>query len=201
MKILGITGSSGSGKTTLSNILRKRTDTVILDADKIARELNRPGTEYMASIENTFGKDILLEDGNLNRRGLAKLIYSNDDARKKLNDLTFKYVVNEINKRIDIIKNTNKNVKYIIIDAPLLFEAGIDSNCDIVISLIADKNLKIKRICKRDNIGEEDAKNRLDIQHENRYYIEKSDYIIENTEDYNLEKEINRIMKEIEEKA
>lgn len=201
MKILGITGSSGSGKTTLSNILRKRTDTVILDADKIARELNRPGTEYMASIEDTFGKDILLEDGNLNRRGLAKLIYSNDDARKKLNDLTFKYVVNEINKRIDIIKNTNKNVKYIIIDAPLLFEAGIDSNCDIVISLIADKNLKIKRICKRDNIGEEDAKNRLDIQHENRYYIEKSDYIIENTEDYNLEKEINRIMKEIEEKA
>lgn len=201
MKILGITGSSGSGKTTLSNILRKRTDAVILDADKIARELNRPGTEYMASIEDAFGKEILLEDGNLNRKGLANLIYSNDNARKKLNDLTFKYVVNEINNRINIIKNTNKNVKYIIIDAPLLFEAGIDSNCDIVISLIADKNLKIKRICKRDNVGEEEAKNRLDIQHENRYYIEKSDYIIENTEDYNLEEEINRIMKEIEEKA
>ena len=201
MKIIGITGSFGSGKTTVCNFLRTRVDTTVLDADKIVKELNIPGTDYMISIEEAFGKDVLLEDGNLNRSKLAGLIYSDENARKTLNNLTFKFVVDEINKRVAKIKKYDKSIRYIIIDAPLLFESGIDSDCDVVISLIADEILKVKRICKRDNIDEATAKSRLNIQHDNNYYIEKSDYIIENTKDYNLEEEINRIMKEIEEKS
>lgn len=191
MKIIGITGSSGAGKTTLSKILNEREDVELIDADKVVRQMTVPGTEYLKEIEETFGKDILLEDGNLNRKILASKIYNDEKARKDLNKLTFKYVVDEILERIK--KINNPQTKIVIIDAPLLFESGLEKCCNIVVSLIADEELKIKRICKRDNIDEETARKRLKIQHDNKYYIEKSDYVIHNTENCDLEAEINKI--------
>lgn len=192
MRIVGITGTSGSGKTTLSQILNKRDDVKVIDADKVVREMSVPGTEYMSSIKNTFGEKVFLEDGNLNRKALAQKIYNDEVSLQKLNKLTFKYVVEEILNRIQNINGNN--IKYAVIDAPLLFEAGLEKHCDIVIALIADYNLKIKRICQRDNIDEETAKSRLNIQHEDKFYIEKSDYVIINNENCNLENEIKKIL-------
>ena len=166
MKIIGITGSSGSGKTTLCAILNKRKNIKIIDADKVSRELVVPGNEYLKAIEDAFGKDILLEDGNLNRKKLANKIYSDDTARKTLNALTFRYVLEEINKRIKEINQDE--IEYAIIDAPLLFEANLDQACDKVIVLVADEDLKIERICSRDNIDKETAKKRLKIQFSER---------------------------------
>ena len=74
MKIIGITGSSGSGKTTLSQILNERKDVKLIDVDKVVKEMSIPGTEYLKEIEKSFGKEILLEDGNLNRKLLGKKI-------------------------------------------------------------------------------------------------------------------------------
>lgn len=192
MKIIGITGTSGSGKTTLSQILNKREDVKLIDADKVVREMSIPGTEYLEAIKNTFGEEVFLEDENLNRKALAEKIYNDGKALESLNKLTFKYVVAEI---LDRIKNTTeKNIKYIIIDAPLLFEAGLEKHCNIVVALIADYNLKIKRICKRDNIDEKTAESRLNIQHEDSFYTEKADYVITNNENCDLEKEIKKIL-------
>ena len=88
-------------------------------------------------------------------------------------------------------------MKFAIIDAPLLFESGLNKCCDYVISLIADFDLKVRRICKRDNIDEETAKSRLNIQNEDAFYIEKSDFVIHNSENSDLNKEIEKIFKEI----
>jgi dephospho-coA kinase len=192
MKIIGITGTSGSGKTTLSQLLNKREDVKLIDADKVVREMSIPGTEYLEAIKNTFGEEVFLKDGNLNRKALAGKIYNDGQALKDLNKLTFKYVVTEILERI---KNTNENdTKYIVIDAPLLFEAGLEKHCNIVIALIADYDLKIKRICRRDNIDKKTAESRLNIQHENSFYTEKADYVITNNENCDLEKEIKKIL-------
>ncbi len=192
MKIIGITGTSGSGKTTLSQILNKREDVELIDADKVVREMSEPGAEYLEAIKNTFGEEVFLDDGNLNRKSLANKIYNDGQALESLNRLTFKYVVTEILNRI---RNINeKNIKYIVIDAPLLFEAGLDKHCNIVVALIADYNLKIKRICMRDNIDEKTAESRLNIQHEDSFYTEKADYVIKNNENCDLEKEINKIL-------
>ena len=152
MKVIGITGSSGSGKTTLSKILNKREDVRVIDADKVVRELSVPGTEYLNAIKETFGQEVFLEDGNLNRKKLAKKIYNDNVARENLNKLTFNYVVKEIISRI--INISEEEIKFAIVDAPLLFEAKLDRCCDYVIALVADFDLKIKRICKRDNIDE-----------------------------------------------
>ena len=195
MKVIGITGSSGSGKTTLSKILNEREDVRVINADKVVREMSIPGSEYLNAIKETFGQEVFLEDGNLNRKKLAKKIYNDNVARENLNKLTFNYVVKEIITRI--INIHSENVNFAIIDAPLLFESGLDKCCDLVISLIADFDLKVKRICKRDNIDEETAKSRLKIQNEDSFYIEKSDFVIYNSENNDLKMEIDKIFDKI----
>ncbi len=194
MNIIGITGSSGAGKTTLSKILNERKDVKIIDADKVVKEMSVPGCEYLEKIEDTFGQEVILEDGNLNRKLLADKIYNNNEALEKLNKLTFKYVIEEILNRIKEIKEL-KETEIIIIDAPLLFESGLEKYCNYVIALIADKELKIERICQRDNIDEKVAKSRLNIQHEDSYYTEKADFVINNSRNCNLKLEIEKLLK------
>ena len=196
MNIIGITGSSGAGKTTLSKILNERKDVKIIDADKVVKEMSVPGCEYLEKIEDTFGQEVILEDGNLNRKLLADKIYNNNEALEKLNKLTFKYVIEEILNRIKEIKEL-KETEIIIIDAPLLFESGLEKYCNYVIALIADKELKIERICQRDNIDEKVAKSRLNIQHEDSYYTEKADFVINNSRNCNLKLEIEKLLKKI----
>ena len=193
MKILGITGSSGSGKTTVSELIGIKYLSEFIYADKVVKEMSVPGTEYMKKIEEKFGKDILLENGFLNKKMLADKIYHNKQDLEILNELTFKYVVDEIKRRVAF----SQNVDYIVIDAPLLIESGLDKLCDYIISVIADENIKIKRICQRDNLDENTARKRLNIQNENKYYTEKSNFVILNNEDCNLEKEIENIIKQI----
>lgn len=191
MKIIGVTGSSGAGKTTLSKILNEREDVIVIDADKVVREMSVPGTKYLNSIKDTFGNEILLENGYLNRKALANKIYNDNSAREKLNALTFKYVVDEILQRIKNIKD--EKIQIVVIDAPLLFEAGLEKCCDSVVALIADKELKIKRICQRDNIDEKTAESRLNIQQDDSYYTKRANYVIVNKENYDLKAEIDKI--------
>lgn len=192
MKIIGITGSSGAGKTTVSKILNERENVKVIDADKVVKEMSIPGAEYLNAIKETFGEEVLLADGNLNRKLLANKIYNDNNSREKLNNLTFKYVVDEILKRIKNIDD--EKIQIVIIDAPLLFESGLEKYCDSVVALIADKKLKIKRICQRDNIDEKTAESRLNIQHEDSYYTERSDFVIVNKENCDLKAEIDKII-------
>ena len=192
-KIIGITGNSGSGKTTATDILRKLTNADIIDADKVVRELSVPGTEYLNAIKEKFSESVLFEDGSLNRKELANKIYNNKEDLEILNSLTFKYVVQEIRKRIEESNNT-----IIILDAPLLFESGLDKECTSVIGLIAPFDVKVNRIVARDGISEEIAYSRINIQAKDEFYIDKADIVIENIDSNELEdklKEALRILK------
>lgn len=190
MKIIGITGSSGAGKTTICGILKEKYAAHIIDADKTAKELSKKGTMYLKSIVDYFGADIVNKKGELKRKELANIIYEDEQKREQLNKLTFIYVVDEIKKNI----NKLKDKELIVIDAPLLFESKLNQVCDMVIGVIAKEEDKIERICNRDNIDEEIAQKRLDIQKDDKYIKDNSDYIIYNDTDIqNLEKEIEKI--------
>lgn len=194
MKVIGITGSSGSGKTTISEILDKRQDTKVINADKIAKTLTNAETEYFAEIKRAFQKEnILLEDGSLNRAKLADLIYHDKESLEKLNQITFKHLLPKI---ADEMKQVKANIKFIVIDAPLLFEAGLDKFCDVTVAVQASEDTKIKRICARDHISQEMAKDRLKIQKTNEFYHGKVDYVITNDEETTLE-ELERKVTEI----
>ncbi len=196
MKIIGITGSSGSGKTTASQVLEKQAGISVIDCDKIAKNISVPGNKYLEAIKTNLGEEFFFKDGNLNRKFLAEAIYNNKEKLDKLNSLTFKYVVEEVLENIQELGKSNK-AEIIVIDAPLLFESKLNEKCDYIISLIADRNLKIERICKRDNISKEMAEKRLNIQKDNSYYIEKSDFVIYNNDENELIETLDKILKKI----
>ena len=196
-KIIGITGNSGSGKTTATEILKKITGADIIDADKVVKELSVPSTEYLNAIKEKFSDEVFYEDGNLNRKLLAEKIYNNKDDLKVLNDLTFKYVVQEIKRRIDESKQ-----KIIVLDVPLLFESGLDKECTFVIGLIAPFEIKVNRIVARDKISEEMAYSRINIQAKDEFYLDKADVVIENINQDELEEKLKDALRilNIEEK-
>lgn len=186
--ILGITGSSGAGKSTVCEILEKKYKSQTINADKIAKQLSRQGTSYLKEIVQSFGNDILLKNGELNRKKLANIIYSNSSKRDKLNNITFKYIKNEIKSQI---KKSNSNI--IAIDAPLLLEANLQEICDKTIAVISeDRDLQIQRIIKRDNIDKEHAIARLNAQHPNEFYMKNCDDTLINNE--TLEKQIEKLL-------
>ena len=189
MKIIGVTGSSGAGKDTLCEILENKYNAEIVDADKIAKELSKKGTMYLKSIVDCFGSKIVNRQGELNRKKLASIIFEDEKKREELNKLTFIYVVDEIKRRIRKIK---KDI--IVVNAPLLFESNLNQICDFVIAIIADRDIQIERIMKRDNLTKEAAEKRLNMQNSNEYFEENADYIIHNKESLkDLEKQLKRI--------
>ena len=191
--IIGITGNSGTGKTEISKILAKKINAKIIDADKVVKKISEPKNEYYKKIVELFGKEVLKQDGSLNRKKIADIIYNNSSVREKLDNLTYIYVVKEIKNTID--QSTNDNI---IIDAPLLFESGLNKCCTYTIAVIADNRKKIERIIKRDNIDEKIAINRLNIQKDDEYYKQRADYIIINNkkiEEINVEEICTKIGK------
>ncbi len=198
MKILGVTGTSGSGKSTFSKILNERDDVKVVDADQVSKDLSVPGTDYLQDVVNAFGQEILKEDGNLNRRALAHIIYNDEKEREKLNSITFPHITREIYERIKAF--ADPKIKYAVIDAPLLFEAGLDKVCDSVISLVATQELQVKRIFQRDGLDEKTATARLSSQKPASFYIDNSDIVIMNTENTDLREEAKKVFEELERK-
>lgn len=186
--ILGITGSSGAGKSTVCEILEKKYGSQTINADKIAKQLSEKGTKYLQEIIQNFGNRILLENGELNRKKLANIIYSNSNKRDELNNITFKYIKDKIKKQI---AKSDNNI--IAIDAPLLLEANLQELCDKTVAVISeDRDLQIQRIVKRDNIDKEHAIARLNAQHPNEFYMQSCDNTLINNE--TLEKQIEKLL-------
>ena len=193
MKIIGITGSSGSGKSTVTNILEKKLKAKVINADEIVKQMQTQGSKYFEEIVELFGIDVIKEDGSLNRGKLAEIIFQDKAQKEKLDNLTYKYVVEEIRKRVTTAKE-----EYVIIDAPLLIESKLNEICNVVIAVVSKKKEQVKRICERDNIEENKAKLRIEAQKDNEFYKKNADYVVENNGG-NYDELVGRIRKLVQE--
>ncbi len=178
MKIIGLTGPSGSGKTTVSEAA-KELGFFVVDCDEIARQVSKD-TEVLKSLEKTFGE--VLINGKLDRKALAKKAFSSPENTKKLNDIMLPIISARIK---EIIKGQKQNI---LLDAPTLFESGLDSECDAVLAVLAREDIRRKRLKFRDNLTEEQLESRIKAAKPDEFYTEKTGYIIYNNDDIDLAK-------------
>ena len=195
MKIIGLTGGIGSGKSTVSEYLISK-GFHVLDADKVSREIVMPGSEMLIQLSSYFGKDILHEDGSLNRKKLANIIFNDAEKKKKLDELMHNRVLEIIHERIILFREEYENSaelvidsdkgkkrRVIFIDAPLLFETGLDKSVSETWVIDVDDETRIKRLMKRDGLSREEILMRIKTQMARDEKKKRADVLLENTGD------------------
>ncbi len=176
MIILGLTGPTGSGKSSIAPIAESF-GAVTIDCDKVAREVTAKESAVLNTLKTAFGDDILDQNGELLRKKLAEKAFATSEKTEILNSIMLPVIAEKIKQLIATEKENG--VKLLILDAPTLFESGIDSVCDVTVAVLCDRNLRKKRIISRDNLSDTDAEIRLDAGKPDQFY-EKTDYIVEN---------------------
>ncbi|MDO4690858.1 MAG: dephospho-CoA kinase [Fusobacterium sp.] len=174
--IIGLTGGIASGKTTVSKILKTK-GFLIYDADEIAREISKE-EEVKKELISYFGEQILDKASNIDRKKLKDIVFKDKEKLEELNRI--------IHPRVYVffksIREKNDYKKTIVFDVPLLFESGIDKLCDKILLVLANRELKIKRIIKRDGISKELAEKIIGSQMSDDEKIKKADIIIKNND-------------------
>lgn len=183
MKIIGLCGGSGSGKSAVSELLEK-IGIPHIDADRIYHNITSYESDCMRELASVFGDGVKNGDGSLNRAYLREIVFFGIDSNQKrntLNKITHKYVLAEIDNQIEKYKADGREA--VIADIPLLFESGFYKKCDFTVAVIADDEIRAKRIVCRDNITEEQAKARINAQISTEELISKVDFVLENNRD------------------
>ena len=173
--IIGLTGSSGSGKSIVSKYFEDN-GFFVIDYDKLTYEVYKKGEPCLNELTEHFGNGIIDNSGNLLRKKLGDIVFSDKQKLNLLNSIVMKHILS----KSEILINQNKS-KNIVLDAPLLFESGLDKICDKTISVVSTADIQIKRIMERDGISYDTAIGRLKSQHDNAYFEKNCDYCISNT--------------------
>lgn len=195
MKVIGLTGGIACGKSTVAAILRKL-GVKLIDADEIAHRIYLPGTPSYTEIVREFGPDILDADGPINRKRLGEIVFQSQTARSKLEGITHPVIVQEINDLINAAKF--ENCPLLVVEVPLLFEAGLDGQFDYIWVVSAHPDIQLKRLIKRNHLTLEEAAARLSAQLPLSDKEGKADVIIYNNSEINhLEDEIKQLLETV----
>lgn len=176
--ILGLTGGIASGKSTVSAYLAQN-GALIIDADLIARQVVAKKSSGLKQIVAKFGKEILTTSGELDRKKLGKLVFSNKDLLKNLTDITGPLIRAEILREIEAAKKAQ--VKLVVLDIPLLFETGYQTLCDKVMVVTVPSEVQLERVMKRDNLSAAEARKRIANQLPASKRNELADVLIDNS--------------------
>lgn len=206
MKIIGLTGGIGSGKSTVTDYLISN-GFHVLDADKISREIVLPGSEMVIQLSAVFGTDILHEDGSLNRKKLGEIVFSDSGKKKILDELMHTKILEMIHERIiqfreeistSIDPGNISKKKVIFIDAPLLFETGLDKSVSEIWVIDVDDETRIKRIMERDGLNREEILKRMNTQMARSEKNSRADILLDNTGDLEvLYQQIDQLLQKI----
>ena len=197
MKVIGLTGGIASGKSTVSRMLRQK-GTYIIDADEIAKEIVKPGKPAWEDIVKHFGREILDESGNIRRKKLAKIVFSDEKKLDLLNRITHPRIVEEIKRELEALRRRNE--KIVIIDAALLLEIGLDVLVDEVWVVAVDEKTQIDRLIKRESsMSYAEAMERIRAQMPLEEKLKFATRVIDNSGDIeNTQKQVDEIWREIE---
>lgn len=177
MIIVGLTGPTGAGKGEVGRCFAAE-GALVIDTDLLAREVVTPPSEVLSTLAAVFGQDILNADGTLNRAALAKKAFASKEAQQQLNNITHPAIIRRTWDRIN-----DSNCDMAVIDAPLLFESGMDRMCHTTVAVLAPADIRLKRIMARDGISEERALERMGAQPNDAFYRDRAAHTLVNDSD------------------
>ena len=177
MYIIGVTGGIACGKSTVSNELRKY-GARIINADKLAHWQMSPGGEIYQAYINHFDREILDEEGFIDRRKVSNIVFNDKTELDWINNTAHPILLKYV--REELIKNQSEGVTLSVLDVPLLFEAGWDKECDEVWVVHLKPMRQIKRLMERNNLTQEEARARIHAQLNNKERRLRADKVIDN---------------------
>lgn len=176
MLLIGLTGGIGSGKSTVSAGLVAR-GAVVVDADAIVHSLQVPGTPVFQAMVERFGAEVVADDGTLNRQAVADVVFGDPEALRDLSQIVHPPVGEEIARRIEQEAATDHVV---ILDVPLLVEAGRDDLAALVV-VDLDPEIALRRLVESRGMGEGDARARMARQVSRDERLARADFVVDNS--------------------
>lgn len=187
--IVGLTGPTGAGKSAVRPVAQAL-GFKFVDCDILARKAVEPKSLGLKAVVAAFGEEVLSSDGSLNRKALAKAAFKNKEQTELLNKTLLPHIKA---LALDEVKD-----EMVLFDAPTLFESGLDEICNKTVAVLAQWDIRLERITKRDNITTEEALLRMNAGATDEFYKQKADYIVFNNQDFEeFNKQITHILKEI----
>jgi dephospho-CoA kinase len=175
--ILGLTGSLGSGKSTVARMLEEQAEARIVDADEIAREVQKPGGSAFDEIVAAFGPSVLQEDGMLDRKKLATLVFADDNKRHILNSIVHPKVRAEELRML----REYRQLPLVVLVVPLLLENRMQSLVDRIVVVTVDDASRRKRLYERSAMTDGDINRCLAAQMSDEEKVAQADFVIDNS--------------------
>ncbi len=191
MKVIGVTGAIGSGKSYVAKLISER-GIPRIDTDEVYHGLVSGRSSVTEAIEKNFGSAVIAPNGSLNRVALGRIVFSDPEKLRVLNEITHEAVKSEVRKMLADYRQ--KGEEAVIVEVPLMFESGFDKECDEVVCVAADDDVRLGRICKRDGLSQDDAKKRMKNQKDNDFYIANSSIIVYNNGNEDIDLQVSRIL-------
>ena len=179
MILVGLTGGVATGKSTVAKMF-KQCGAIVIDADKLAREVVEPGKPAWHTIVNTFGRQVVRPDRSLDRHVLGAMVFRNRSKLRRLERIIHPRVAREQQRLVRRIAK-RKPRAVVIYEVPLLFEAGVDKRVDKIIVVTADRNTQIARLKKRNGLSRAEALRRISSQMPLAKKTQQADHLLNGT--------------------
>ena len=190
-KIIGLTGGIASGKSTVGRMLSEQNFPVI-DTDKLARKVVEPGKPALKELVKTFGTEILKDDKTLDRHRMLEMILIDAGTRRLVENIIHPYVFKRMDQTLQQLAASGNNI--VIVEVPLLFEAGWQDLFDYIVSVIAPEPICIKRLAERKQMSIDKASRWMATQIPQEVKAKKSDYVVHNNAGLDeLQIQVNRL--------
>lgn len=176
---IGLTGGIATGKSTVSQMLVAR-GAALIDADVVARRIMEPGHPVLAAVVKRFGKTVLLENGQLNRKRLGEIVFSDYLERKALEDITHPAIRQEMKAEMETLEQEDPE-RLVVADIPLLYESGLEELYERIMVVYVPRSLQLERLVKRDGLTQEQAELRLAAQMDIEEKRRRADIVINNS--------------------
>ncbi len=176
--VVGVTGGIGSGKSTACRMFKDLGRTVI-SADEIARTITETDPGVKKEILAAFGASIVQPSGAIDRKGLAEIVFTHAAKRKKLNSIVHPAVFREIDNRLEGLE-PSRRFPYVLVEAALIFETGMDKTLDYTIVIDAPGNVRTMRVMKRDGSSASEVRGRMRSQLPAAEKAKRADFVLEN---------------------